>query len=176
MTTPSRILVAGIGNIFFGDDGFGVEVSRRLAGRPLPEGVRVVDFGIRGLDLTYALLDDYDGVVLVDTVMRGGEPGTLYVIEPEVPEEDELSVEPHGLDPNTVLAMLRTMGGEVRRLRLVGCEPAALGSDEELAMGLSAKVAAAVEPAADLVESVVAELQEAAGAEGVGLTEGGQHA
>jgi hydrogenase maturation protease len=89
-------------------------------------------------------------------------------------------VEPHGLDPNTVLAMLRTMGGEVRRLRLVGCEPAALASDEELSMGLSAKVAAAVEPAADLVETVVAELREAAGAaqvrEGAGLTEGGHHA
>src|SRR5438270_10803156 len=82
MTRP-RVLVAGIGNIFLGDDAFGVEVAQRLAQRPLPAGVRVVDFGIRGLDLTYALLDGQDAVILVDATLRGGPPGTLYVIEPE---------------------------------------------------------------------------------------------
>src|SRR6516225_7125141 len=79
-----RILVAGIGNIFLGDDAFGVEVARRLAARPQPDGVRVADFGIRGIDLTYALLDGYETVILVDATPRGGQPGTLYVIEPDV--------------------------------------------------------------------------------------------
>ena len=82
MTRPARILIAGIGNIFLGDDAFGVEVARRLVRRRLPDGVRVVDFGIRGLDLTYALLDGYEAVILVDAAPRGGPPGTLYVLEP----------------------------------------------------------------------------------------------
>ncbi|MGH7848434.1 MAG: hydrogenase maturation protease, partial [Candidatus Binatia bacterium] len=76
--TPAKILVAGIGNIFLGDDGFGVEVARELAKRKLPESVRVVDFGIRGFDLAYALLDGYDLTILVDAAPRGGLPGTLY--------------------------------------------------------------------------------------------------
>src|SRR6476659_8714525 len=105
-----RVLIAGVGNIFLGDDGFGVEVVQRLAQRPLPDGVRVVDFGIRGLDLTFALLDGYEAVILVDAVPRGGVPGTLYVLEPEPGAADEpgapgTMVELHSLDPAKVLRL-----------------------------------------------------------------------
>src|SRR4051794_33940377 len=100
---PPRVLVAGIGNIFLGDDAFGVEVAQHLARREWPDGVRVVDFGIRGLDLTYALLDGYEVVILVDALPRGGQPGTLYVLEPDraalEPGEGGPMVEGHGLDP-----------------------------------------------------------------------------
>src|SRR6266853_193590 len=89
-----RVLIAGVGNIFLGDDAFGVEVAQRLARRPLPEGVRVVDFGIRGLDLAYALLDRYEAVVLVDAAPRGGAPGTIYVLEPELGSASAMSAEP----------------------------------------------------------------------------------
>src|SRR5688572_21177077 len=124
--STGRILIAGIGNIFFGDDAFGVEVARRLAGRPLPEGVRVVDFGIRGIDLTYALLEDWAAVILVDAVPCGGTPGTLYVLEPEPDGEASAAVptvEPHNLDPGKVLRLARSLGGAVERVLLVGCEP-----------------------------------------------------
>jgi hydrogenase maturation protease len=160
MTAP-RILVAGIGNIFLGDDGFGVEVVQRLARRPLPDAVRVVDFGIRAFDLACALLDGYDGNVLVDAIQRGGTPGTLYVIEPELPsaaDTAEMTVPMHGLHPAQVLQLVQTMGGRPRCLRLVGCEPATLGSEEEPAMALSAPVAAAVDEAVRLVEELVREL------------------
>src|SRR5438876_6739757 len=110
----ARILIAGIGNIFLGDDAFGVEVAQRLGQRSLPEEVRVIDFGIRGLDLTYALLDDYETVVLVDAVPRGGKPGTLYVLEPEVAElpavepTDRL-IEAHDMNPTRVLHLARAL-------------------------------------------------------------------
>jgi hydrogenase maturation protease len=157
-----RILVAGIGNIFFGDDGFGVEVSRRLSGRPLPEGVRVIDFGIRGFDLTFALLEGYDAVVLVDVVQRGGQPGTLYVVEPAPgprPEAGDVCVDTHGMEPGKVLALARAMGGRLDLLRLVACEPLTFGEDG-MGLGLSPPVEAAVEPAIELVQSVVAGLRE----------------
>src|SRR5262249_15201119 len=119
MTRP-RILVAGVGNIFLGDDAFGVEVARRLARRPLPPEVRVVDFGIRGLDLTYALLDGYETVVLVDAAPRGGPPGTLYVLEPEPGEPPAGEAGPlfemHSLDPVKVLRLAAALGGRVERL------------------------------------------------------------
>jgi hydrogenase maturation protease len=151
-----RILVAGIGNIFFGDDGFGVEVSRRLSARQLPEGVRVVDFGIRGLDLTYALLDGWDAAILVDAAPRGGTPGTLYVLEPEVEDDLPPSIETHGMDPRKVLALVREMGCTPPLLRVVACEPRPVC--EELEMRLSPEVEAAVEPAVALVEDLVAQL------------------
>lgn len=151
------ILVAGIGNIFFGDDGFGVEVSRRLSNSALPEDVRVIDFGIRGLDLTYALLDGYDAVVMVDVAQRGGEPGTLYLMEPKVGEE--LCVETHGMEPHKVLALAKAMGSKLDCLRLVACEPLIFGEDG-IGVGLSPPVEAAVEPAVRLVQSVVSELRE----------------
>src|SRR5947209_15032646 len=98
-----RILIAGIGNVFLADDGFGVEVATRLSDRPLPEGVQVVDFGIRGTDLVYALLEERDVVIFVDTGPRGGKPGTLYLIEPEVRESGDVTIDTHGMDPVKVL-------------------------------------------------------------------------
>jgi hydrogenase maturation protease len=152
------ILVAGVGNIFLGDDAFGVEVVRRLSQRTLPEGVRVVDFGIRGFDLACALADDYDAAILVDAVSRGEPPGTLYVIEPELEETAGTVVSPHGLHPQEVLRLVRAMGGEPRCLRLIGCEPASLGSEEEPAMGLSTLVERAVDEAVLMVEALLVEL------------------
>ena len=156
-----RILVAGIGNIFLGDDAFGVEVAQRLMRRSLPEEVRVVDFGIRGLDLTYALLDGYEAVILVDALPRGGAPGTLYVLEPERSEtggDVPVQMETHNLDPVKVLRLAAAMGGQVDRLFLVGCEPTPLDEAEETPMGLSEPVRAAVDEAVSLVESLVARL------------------
>ena len=149
-----RILVAGVGNIFFGDDGFGVEVSRRLSERALPEGVQVKDFGIRGLDLTYALLDGWDAAILVDALPRGGDPGTLYVIDPAADAGPPV-LDPHAMHPARVLAMARELGGTPPILRVVGCEP---GAAEEMQMGLSPAVAAAVDTACALVEQLAKEL------------------
>lgn len=155
-----RILIAGIGNIFHGDDAFGVEVANTLAKRSLPAEARVVDFGIRGFDLAYALLDGYDVTILVDATARGGRPGTLYTIEIDPAaasglDEPRADVATHGMNPMRVLRMAQAMGGATGRILLVGCEPETLGSDEEGQMGLSATVAAAVEPAADMVEALV---------------------
>ena len=135
-----RILVAGVGNIFLGDDAFGVEVVQRLVKHTLPDGVRVIDFGIRGFDLAYALLDGYDTTILVDATPRGGRPGTLYVIEPDLNDLDGLGtqdtvVETHGMNPMKVLGLVKAMGGQFKRILLVGCEPATLGSEEEGHMG-----------------------------------------
>jgi hydrogenase maturation protease len=156
------ILIAGIGNIFLGDDAFGVEVAQRLAGRPMPEGVSVRDFGIRGLDLTYALMEDYDAIVLVDAAPHGEKPGTLYVIEPHIindgsESESDPLIETHGMSPMKVLRMVKAMGGKSKRLLLVGCEPATLGP-EEGHMGLSEPVQAAVDEAIVLVESLIHQL------------------
>jgi len=161
MTQP-HILVAGIGNIFLGDDGFGSEVARRLASRSQPAEAKVVDFGIRGFDLAYALLDGYEVTIFVDATPRGGEPGTLYTIEPDLSELTHTDAQPamvetHGMNPMKVLSMVKAMGGEFRRILLVGCEPATLGPEEGL-MGLSEPVEAAVDEAVRLVESLVAEI------------------
>ncbi len=161
-TSPTKkptILVAGIGNIFLGDDAFGVEVVRRLATRKLPADVRVTDFGIRGFDLAYALQDGYETTILVDACPRGGTPGTLFVIEPDVkalddPEAPQAVVEAHAMNPVSVLRMARAMNIEVRNVLLVGCEPATLGG-EQGEMGLSAPVQRAVEDAVTLVESLI---------------------
>jgi len=150
--TP-KILVAGIGNIFFGDDAFGVEVAQRLRKRPLPPGVQVTDFGIRGFDLACELLGGWDAAILVDAVPRGGAPGTLYVIEPTT-EGPPPPLEGHTLDPVRVLALARELGDLPRRVRVVGCEPAPVGT--EPTVGLSAAVEAALEDAVNLVESEVA--------------------
>ena len=144
-----------------GDDGFGCEVVKRLAERTWPDNVRVVDFGIRGFDLAYALLDGYDVTIFVDATPRGEEPGTLYTIEPEVDEIENIDgqgamVETHGMNPMKVLSMVKSMGGEFKKILLVGCEPATFGP-EEGQMGLSEPVEAAVEPAAAVVESLVEE-------------------
>ena len=156
-----RILVAGIGNIFLGDDGFGVEVVRRLAGRELPEGVEVVDFGIRGLDLAYALQEEYELVVFVDATPRGQEPGTVYLIEPEIEEDGEVSLDTHGMDPVKVIKLSRALGAKPTRTLVVGCEPQVVLSGEDyddMSMELSEPVQAAVGEAVNLVESLVEEI------------------
>ncbi len=161
-----RILVAGIGNIFFGDDAFGCEVASQLARRSLPDGVRVTDFGIRSYDLAYAIMDNYDATILVDATPHGAEPGTLYLIEPDLKKLDELPEEPvnsHGMNPVRVLQLVRSLGGNPGFLRVVGCEPAVL-EPEDGAIKLSEKVQAAVAPALDMIEGLIREiLQESEG-------------
>ncbi|HLH28491.1 MAG TPA: hydrogenase maturation protease, partial [Acidimicrobiales bacterium] len=151
-----------IGNIFLGDDAFGVEVARRLGSRKLPDGVAVVDFGIRALDLTYALLDGYEAVVLVDAAPRGGPPGTLYVLEPErggaAGEGAAPAIETHNMDPVKVLRLAEALGGRVERLVVVGCEPSAVDDPEELRAEMSAPVSSAVGEAIPLIESLVGRL------------------
>ena len=164
MSAP-RILVAGIGNIFLGDDAFGVEVAQRMLRRGVPANVRVVDFGIRGLDLVYALLDDYDVAILVDASEQGDDPGTLYILEPEVSniEDDRPQaalLAGHGMNPMRVLETVRAMGGRPKRVLVVGCEPGTLGDEVEGAMGLSPRVEAAVGAAIVIVESLIAQITE----------------
>ena len=159
MSQPTT-LIAGIGNIFLGDDAFGCEVLKHLAQRVWPENVRVVDFGIRGFDLAYALLEGYDVAILVDATPRGEAPGTLYAIEPDLNELDApdggaMVVETHGMNPMKVLSMVKSMGGKLNKVMLVGCEPETFGPEEGL-MGLSESVAGAVPDAVRLVESLVA--------------------
>jgi hydrogenase maturation protease len=159
--TPS-ILVAGIGNVFMGDDGFGVAVAQRLAQRELPAGVRVEDFGIRGIDLVHALQDDPDAAILVDAFPSGAEPGTLTVLEPDVDDGDGQGLQPHAMDPVSVLRTARRLGAAPGRTLIVGCEPLTrmTGDEPDVVMELSPPVAAAVDEAAALVESLVAELTE----------------
>jgi hydrogenase maturation protease len=158
------ILVAGIGNIFLGDDAFGVEVVRRMASLQLPQSVRVADFGIRGFDLAYALQDGYETTILVDACPRGEVPGTLYVVEPDLKALDAVDVnaekasqaliEAHAMNPVSVLRMARAMNIELKNILLVGCEPETLGG-EEGQLGLSAPVEAAVNAAVNLVKSLI---------------------
>jgi len=158
-----RILVAGVGNIFLGDDAFGVEVAQRLARRALPQGVRVVDFGIRGLDLAYALLDKYEAVILLDAMPRGGRSGTLYVLEAPSeatsPSAEGMPlVEGHNMDPARVLRLVASLGGPPQRLLIVGCEPESCGEDGDIPTEMSTAVRAAVDEAIPLVESLIGRL------------------
>jgi hydrogenase maturation protease len=159
------ILVACIGNIFEGDDAFGCEVARALAHRVPDEDVRIVDFGIRGLDLTYALLDAPELTILVDAVSRGAPPGTLFVIEPDLNDlgdEGSAMVDAHALHPVQVLRAVKTLGGQLGRVLLVGCEPGDPGGAEGR-MGLTAPVEAAIAAAAELVNTLIErELQKVA--------------
>jgi hydrogenase maturation protease len=152
------ILVAGIGNIFLGDDGFGIEVARRLASESLPQSVCVRDFGIRGYDLTYALLEGHELTILVDACPRGGKPGTLYVIEPDLDEPDEgvagVSMDGHTMNPVNVLRLAKAMGPISNRIVLVACEPGALGG-EEGHMGLSEPVSQAVDQAVMIINELI---------------------
>ena len=153
----SRTLVGGIGNIFLGDDGFGVEVVRRLADRPRRADVHIADFGIRSLDLAYALADEYDNVILIDAMPRGRPPGTLYVVEPSA-DAGQSSLVAHELGPAQVLAMAATFAADpLKRVRVVGCEPETIPPDGDVLVGLSEPVAAAVDRAVDLVEELLQE-------------------
>jgi hydrogenase maturation protease len=152
-----RILIAGIGNIFLGDDGFGVEVVRRLAHCQLPADVRLADFGIRGFDLTYALQDGYETTILVDACPHGEQPGTVYVIEPNLDAAGngaQSMVDAHSLNPMNVIRLAQAMNAPIKKMLLVGCEPETLGG-EEGAVGLSASVQAAVEVAVKQITSLV---------------------
>ena len=160
-SSPS-ILVAGIGNIFLGDDGFGVEVVQRLSRRAWPPGVHVVDFGIRGFDLAYALIAGHDHVILVDACPRGDAPGTVYVIEPDLQpagdvaraEQSGAMIDAHDMNPMNVIRLAQSLGSVPEHVIIVGCEPETLGPDEGQ-MSLSPVVEHAVERAATLVESLV---------------------
>jgi hydrogenase maturation protease len=157
------MLVAGIGNIFQSDDAFGVEVARLLAQRDLPPGVRVEDFGIRGVHLAYELLEGYEGLVLIDAVPMGDPPGTLALIAPEIgsvgADDDVPAVDAHTMSPDVVLATLARLGGSLEWTYVLGCQPASL--DE--GMGLSPAVAAAVDAAVDMCLHLVSEIAEPAG-------------
>jgi hydrogenase maturation protease len=154
-----RVLVAGIGNVFLGDDGFGVAVAQQLRGRQLPAGIEVGDFGIRGMDLAYALGRGYHAAILVDAVSRGRSPGTLHVIEPDESEGAAIP-DSHHMDPLVVLGLARRLGQVPAHVLIVGCEPTAIGGDWEPAsvMTLSAPAAAAVERAADLATELAVKL------------------
>jgi hydrogenase maturation protease len=161
MSPPEpQILIAGIGNAWMRDDGFGGHVAKVLDERELPSGVSVFDFGTGGLDLAYEVMRGYDALVLVDTSRQGGEPGTLYVLEPDPAEitaiEDGEVVSPHGMDPKTVLRFVKTVGGWPGKVVVVACEP---HEGEEMGLELSPEIAAAVERAAELVLETVDELR-----------------
>jgi hydrogenase maturation protease len=158
-----KVLVAGVGNIFLGDDGFGVEVARRLAGAVLPEWVSVADYGISGMHLAYDLASGFETAILIDAVPRGGEPGTIYVIEPERRMEPAVAgpggplaggalFDAHGMQPDVVFGILDLLGARAGRVLIVGCEPA----NTDYGMGLSAPVAAAVDEAVRVVLDLVA--------------------
>ncbi|MGQ0617222.1 MAG: hydrogenase maturation protease [Acidimicrobiia bacterium] len=161
MSEPARrVLVAGIGNIFLSDDGFGSEVAQRMVGTPVPDGVRVADFGIRGVHLAYELLDGYDALVLVDAMPMGEPPGTVAVLDADLPPPpgpgDDIAptIEAHSMNPEVVLGMLASLGGGIGRVVVVGCQPSVI----EEGMGLSAPVAEAVDRAVGVVGDVLKEL------------------
>jgi hydrogenase maturation protease len=172
-----RMMIAGVGNIFLGDDGFGVEVARRLAGVGLPDWVRVADYGISGMHLAYDLAEGFETTILIDASARGEPPGTVYVMElsaqqavgpdgttPAIPVLDG-----HGMQPDVVLGMLDMLGADAGRVLLVGCEPASI----DARIGLSAPVAAAVDEAVRIVRGLVRVADEAAAGARMTNDEGG---
>lgn len=157
MPASETILVAGIGNVFLGDDAFGVEVVRKLAGRSLP-GVTVRDFGIRGFDLAYALME-HPAAVLIDAASRGGAPGTLYALEVDLADAGGATIETHAMDPVKVLRLAAALGGTPGRVFVVACEPATTEMDPGGRACLSAPVAAALEAAVEIVISLVGRIR-----------------
>jgi hydrogenase maturation protease len=156
-----RILIAGVGNAWLRDDGFGGEVARRLQQRELPGGVAVMDVGTGGLDLAYEVMRGYEALVILDASRQGGEPGTLYVIEPDEDSvegsiEDGDLINPHGMDPKTVLRFVKSAGAWPGRVVVIACEPA---ETDEVGWGLSSQVAPAIDRAVALVLETVAELR-----------------
>ena len=162
----ARVLIAGVGNIFLGDDGFGVEVARRLATADLPDWARVVDYGIRGMHLAYDLANGYDSAIVIDATARGGEPGTIYVIEPDIDSSETVGHEPdlaanplfnaHGMQPDVVFGMLGMLDAGTRQVVVVGCEPASV----DYGIGLSEPVTAAVDDAVRIVLDIIASADE----------------
>jgi hydrogenase maturation protease len=155
------ILVAAVGNLWLGDDGFAGEVAKRLRAREPADDVAVADFGTGGLDLAYEVMRGYDALVLVDVSRQGGEPGTLYVMEVdegsvEAGIEDGAQIDPHGMDPETVLRFVKATGGWPGQVVVVACEPEQV---EEVGIGLTPSVAGAVDDAVELVAQTVEELR-----------------
>ena len=158
-----QILVAGIGNAWMRDDGFGGEVAKLLGERELPAGVSVVEFGSGGLDLAYEVLRGYDALILIDVSRQGEPPGTLYVMEADPADvdgkiEDGQMLDPHGMDPETVLRFVKYVGGWPGRVFVVACEPESV---EDVGFGLSEPVSGALHRAADVVVETIAELRNA---------------
>jgi len=158
---PKRILVAGIGNAWMMDDGFGSAVAERLGERELPSEAAVFDFGTGGLDLAYEVMRGYDGLILVDVSRQGGEPGTLYVMEADEADveagiENGQVINPHAMDPQTVLRFVKSVGAWPGKVVVIACEPAGV---EEMGLGLSSEVEAAVDRAVDLVLSTIEQLR-----------------
>ena len=156
-----QILVAGVGNAWLQDDAFGGEVARRLEHEGVPSGVTVMDFGTSGLDLAYEVMRGYDALILIDASRQGEEPGTLFVIEPQREEfapsiEDGEMIDPHHMDPSTVLRFVAAVGGFSGKVVVIGCEP---GEVDEVGLGLTPPVEAAVERALALVGETIAELR-----------------
>jgi hydrogenase maturation protease len=156
-----QILVAGVGNAWLLDDGFGSVVAQRLEQREMPSGVKVMDAGSGGLDLAYEIMRGYHALVLIDVSQQGGEPGTLYVMEPDLDEiapsiEDGEAINPHSMDPATVLRFVRAVGGWSGKVVIVACEP---GPIDDIGMGLSPALQAAVDQAVALIDETVAELR-----------------
>jgi hydrogenase maturation protease len=153
----NKVLIAGIGNIFLGDDAFGVEVVKRLVECSLPSEVTVADFGIRSYDLAYSLMQDWSLVILIDALPQGGTPGTLYVFEPELPEEAAVpgTLDAHSMDPVAVLELVNALGGKVNHMLVVGCEPRTIESNAEGEFALSAPVRAAVNEAVEVIQGLI---------------------
>lgn len=147
-----RVLVAGIGNVFLGDDAFGSEAARRLAAEPLPDGVTVTDYGIRGMHLAFDLVEGYDALVLLDALPRGGAPGDVTVLEVTADDLGDGEFDAHGMDPASVLASLGALGGRLPRTFVVGCEPADVGEG----LGMTPEVAGAVDRALSAVRVLLA--------------------
>ena len=163
MKRVAQILVAGVGNIFLRDDGFGGEVIKRLEDMQLPEGMRVLDFGTGGLELAYEVMRGYDALILVDVSRQGGEPGTLYLMEVDEQSidgriEDEQPLDPHAMDPQGVLRFVRYVGGWPGQVMVIACEPELVG---EIGMGLTKSVEGVLDEAVKLVLETAAELQAA---------------
>ncbi len=150
--TP-HVLIAGVGNIFLGDDGFGSEVASQLAREQLPEWAKAADFGIRGIHLAYELLEGYETLILIDALPRGEEPGTVSIVERLSDQATDIQPDAHSMDPRTVFAYLESMGGPVPRTLIVGCEP--LRTDDEI--GLSEPVSRAVPEAVRLIHGLLAD-------------------
>jgi hydrogenase maturation protease len=160
MKKSPRILIAGVGNIFLGDDAFGSEVAREMMRLDLPEDVAIADFGIRSYDLAFALVDRVETAILVDAVRRGEPPGTIYLIQPAVDGQQKAGegiADAHDLDVVSVLQMARSLGGDMAEIYLIGCEPATLES-EDGQLGLSEAVGAAVPKAIEMIQTLLRSL------------------
>jgi hydrogenase maturation protease len=166
--SEGKILIACIGNIFLGDDGFGVQVARELWVLELPEEAVLVEYGIRSFDLAYALLEPWRAIILVDAFARGGTPGSLYLLQPDADAENGAGINPHAMGPAQVLAMADTLGPVMAPIYIVGCEPQDLGGELEGRIGLSPAVAAAVPRAVAMIERLVDQLTKTGAVAGVG--------